>query len=975
MFWFGNSLLPGALGVLSCVFLAIPVQFTSGVPTGLSPTKMVRWISINVEEYGAVGDNHTDNTISFRKAMSAVAAAGGGEVVVPPGKCFQTAPFNLSSNVVLRVEGTVRAIEDFHAFPIIPVLPSYGHDLDTNSNARRHPFIFAVGASNISIVGHGVIDGAGAYWWPHFYNHSIDPGVGRPHLVELNDCSGIEIADVTLLNSAFWTLHPIYCKDLYIHDIKLLSPWCQNYKCANTDGIDVDSTVNVLIENNYISCGDDHVTILSGAGEAGRTWNNGHGMPSKNITVRNNILGTGMGLSVGSSISGGIEDVLYVGNVMNETRGEWGQGAHLKTRVQYGGYVYNVAWVDNDFKVAGAPGGAIVIETGYQSGGECNASTCTDIRDIVFRNLTVHSGSPGGVNCYPARPCINVTFDNVHVNDTGTWSCTNVASGSATDVSPPGLGAACGFASAAPTARTTAGPVPAVVEMNETTPVAHVSKRFVAFTIDSSTWLHVDLEDAFLNALVAPFAGTLLRVGGTQGDYNIYTIGAMANMSCHTLPAPMTTYRCAEISAAQWTELLRFSARNNLSLAFGLSDMYGRPTKSKAADSDGLMGEKPQCNPTCPAHNMANIEALLAYTARSPYKDVLEVLELGNELNSCLNGEQGAKAQAEDFIALADLRNKYLPSARLYGPDAHSYTEFSSEGLEWFQHFADTGRDAVDAITFHMYILGQGPALNAKDLPASFLNATMLDRAKEGVLAIKKAVGDYGFADKLVAGETSSANEGGHEGITDTFINGFWYIDQLGSLAALNVSSFMRQTLLASKGYPLVENATGTLVPLPDYWVARLYHTLTTGTVLSVASANRNLRVYAHCAASRSPMGGGASADAGGGARAGVVLVYANLNLETGVAVTLPPALRAAKTREEFFLTAGDPIAGASMPLQSRQVKLNGKVLTGSVGHPLPPLTGVSVSNDVALVLPAASYGFLRFDDVALPACGAPSMV
>eukprot|EP00041_Stephanoeca_diplocostata_P036050 m.1297782 g.1297782 ORF g.1297782 m.1297782 type:complete len:91 (+) comp24798_c1_seq33:2909-3181(+) len=57
------------------------------------------------------------------------------------------------------------------------------------------------------------------------------------------------------------------------------------------------------------------------------------------------------------------------------------------------------------------------------------------------------------------------------------------------------------------------------------------------------------------------------------------------------------------------------------------------------------------------------------------------------------------------------------------------------------------------------------------------------------------------------------------------------------------------------------------------------------------------------------------------------------------------------------------------------QVKLNGKVLTGSVGHPLPPLTGVSVSNDVALVLPAASYGFLRFDDVALPACGAPSMV
>jgi polygalacturonase len=59
---------------------------------------------------------------------------------------------------------------------------------------------------------------------------------------------------------------------------------------------------------------DDHVTILSGT--------NGQGPPAKNITVRHNRLGTGMGLSVGSSVAGGVEDVLYAHNWMNESAGQ-----------------------------------------------------------------------------------------------------------------------------------------------------------------------------------------------------------------------------------------------------------------------------------------------------------------------------------------------------------------------------------------------------------------------------------------------------------------------------------------------------------------------------------------------------------------------------------------------------------------------------------------------------------------------------
>jgi len=56
---------------------------------------------------------------------------------------------------------------------------------------------------------------------------------------------------VTLLNSPFWTFHPVYCKNVHIHHIEIQIPWGG----FNGDGIDVDSCQNVLIEHNYINCG------------------------------------------------------------------------------------------------------------------------------------------------------------------------------------------------------------------------------------------------------------------------------------------------------------------------------------------------------------------------------------------------------------------------------------------------------------------------------------------------------------------------------------------------------------------------------------------------------------------------------------------------------------------------------------------------------------------------------------------------
>ena len=124
------------------------------------------------------------------------------------------------------------------------------------------------------------------------------------------------------------------------------------------------------------------------------------------------------------------------------------------------------------------------------------------------------------------------------------------------------------------------------------------------------------------------------------------------------------------------------------------------------------------------------------------------------------------------------------------------------------------------------------------------------------------------------------------------------YLDQLGQLAALNVSVFLRQTMLAKAGYPLVQLFVSTPAkpphPLPDYYIAVLHKRLMGQRVLLLSSSAPNVRAYAHCAAGS--VGGGG----------GVTIAFLNIALNLTVAVTLPPALAAA-TSEASRRGSGSP--------------------------------------------------------------------
>jgi len=117
---------------------------------------------------------------------------------------------------------------------------------------RYAPLVGACNASNITITGGGTIDGQGQWWWSRY--NTLD--AERPRLVEPEWVNDLVVREIKLIDSAYWTLHPIYCNNVTISDVVITAGYnVPAGKSAvppyNTDGIDPDSCSNVLIENCY----------------------------------------------------------------------------------------------------------------------------------------------------------------------------------------------------------------------------------------------------------------------------------------------------------------------------------------------------------------------------------------------------------------------------------------------------------------------------------------------------------------------------------------------------------------------------------------------------------------------------------------------------------------------------------------------------------------------------------------------------
>lgn len=368
----------------------------------------LRPTAFNLTDFGGVGDGVTLNTEAFERAVAAISKfgkKGGAQLNVPPGR-WLTAPFNLTSHMTLFLaeDAVILGIDDEKYWPLMPPLPSYGYGRE-HPGPRYGSLVHGQNLKDVVITGHnGTINGQGQAWWKKYrqkrLNHTRGP------LVQIMWSSDIVITNITLRDSPFWTLHPYDCKNITIKGVTILAPV---FEAPNTDGIDPDSCEDMLIEDCYISVGDDAIAIKSGWDQYGIAY----GRPSMNIMIRNLVVRSmvSAGVSIGSEMSGGVSNVTVENLLVWDSR----RGVRIKTAPGRGGYVRQIFYRNITFENVRV---GIVMKTDYNEHPDdgYDPTALPIITDISF--TTVHGQGvrvPVRIHGSEEIPVRNVTFQDMSV--------------------------------------------------------------------------------------------------------------------------------------------------------------------------------------------------------------------------------------------------------------------------------------------------------------------------------------------------------------------------------------------------------------------------------------------------------------------------------------------------------------------------------------------------------------------------------
>ncbi|TSD01472.1 MAG: glycoside hydrolase [Parcubacteria group bacterium Athens0714_25] len=305
----------------------------------------------NILNYGAEESGKKLATEAIRQAIDDCAKQGGGKVVIPTGK-WKTGAIHLKSNINLYLEDNSQLIFSSNPQNYLPVVFSRFEGMELYNYS---PFIYAKDCENVALGGKGEIIGQGEKWndWNDKQKSAVnelydmadkdvpvekrifgtEKAALRPNFIEFVGCRNVEISGLTIIDGPMWTLHPLYSENVYIHDLNIKT------KSHNTDGVVIDSSKNVLVENCKFETGDDAVSIKSGLDNDG--WRVGRS--SENIVIRKISTKRGHGsVNIGSEMSGGVKNVLVYDCDFFNTQ----SGVRIKTLRGRGGFVENATFYD-----------------------------------------------------------------------------------------------------------------------------------------------------------------------------------------------------------------------------------------------------------------------------------------------------------------------------------------------------------------------------------------------------------------------------------------------------------------------------------------------------------------------------------------------------------------------------------------------------------------------------------------------------
>lgn len=393
----------------------------------------------NVIDFNAKGDGITDDAKAIQAAIDHCSSHGGGTVLIPAGRTFLCGPFHLASDVELHLQPNSCLLAN-------PDESIYHESAFRDNEGEGMMWISGRNLKNVSVTGTGCIDGNGISFMGKELDDSyelkpvttFDP---RPHVLTLVNVDKVVIRDVTIANSAYWTVHLVGCNDVSITGTSILN----SLKVRNSDGIDIDHSTNVRISDCNIESGDDCICLKNRRefeeyGSCHDIVVNNCTMVSRSCAIKigsenmdsiynvlfNNciIRGSNRGIGVQNRDEGTVSDVVFSNMIVEcgfYSDVWWGKSEPI--------YVTSYPRAVGNHKDAGwrFPKGATEGRCGEvsniwfidvlcksENGVFVGGDTPTKVNNIHFDNCNIslarRTDYPGGI--YDKRPCVGEGFIN-----------------------------------------------------------------------------------------------------------------------------------------------------------------------------------------------------------------------------------------------------------------------------------------------------------------------------------------------------------------------------------------------------------------------------------------------------------------------------------------------------------------------------------------------------------------------------------
>ncbi|WP_197531097.1 glycoside hydrolase family 28 protein [Posidoniimonas corsicana] len=382
--------------------------------------------TIDIREEGA--QPGVKATEAIHAAIVKAHAAGGGTVLIPAGD-WLSGRITLKSNVNLHVAQGARLRFSGELADYRPAVFTRHEGVEVMSLGAC---IYALDADNIAVTGRGTLLGPEdgpvkrqmmtqdvvERFVPldkpvaeRVYEGQGGAPIFLPMFISPTRCTNVYIEGVTLEQTAFWNIVPVYCDGVVIRGVTVNS-----VGIPRGDGIDIESSRNVLIEYSTLNNGDDCFTLKAGRGRDGRRVNR----PTENVVIRHCLAKQGHGaVTVGSETAGVIRNLYVHDCVFDDTD----VGIRLKTRRPRAGGGENLIYERLRMRLSGKMFRCDMLGSVTYVGELANRLPARDANELTpfFRDVTIRDVVVEGatriihVTGIPESPLTNLLVENARI--------------------------------------------------------------------------------------------------------------------------------------------------------------------------------------------------------------------------------------------------------------------------------------------------------------------------------------------------------------------------------------------------------------------------------------------------------------------------------------------------------------------------------------------------------------------------------